>query len=91
MEAITGRYAYVPNPCTTKPCLPGMAYAINAKGTDYFLTVNGRSFSENRPWNRNPPPLRGDEVDVTGKVSKQKDIRGDEFRTIEVASLVPKR
>ncbi len=90
MEAITGRYAYVPNPCTTKPCLPGMVYAINAKGTDYFLTVNGRWFSENRPWNEYTPSP-GDEVDVTGKVSKQKDVRGDEFRTIEVASLVPKR
>ncbi len=90
METITGRYAYIPNPCTTRPCLPGMAYAVNAKGIDYFLTVAGRWFSENRPWNGYTPEP-GDDVEVTGKISTQKDIRGGEFRTIEVASLVRKQ
>jgi len=86
MESITGHYALAPNPCTTKPCLPGMAYAVNVNGSDYFLTVGGRWFSQNRSWDGYMAEL-GDTVIVTGEVSERKDIRQEAFLTIEVSSF----
>lgn len=38
---ITGEYLAVGNPCTTKPCLPGIVYAVLADNTRYYLTVEG--------------------------------------------------
>lgn len=90
METLTGRYSFVPSPCTTTPCLPGMAYAIRSGESDYYLTVNGRWFSENRSWNGYTPDV-GDNVTATGEVGRQKDVRDQMFLTLEVATLVPAR
>jgi hypothetical protein len=74
METLTGRYSFVPSPCITTPCLPGMAYAIHSGESDYYLTVSGRWFSENRGWNGYTPAV-GDSVTATGEVRRRKDAR----------------
>ena len=85
---LAGRYSYIGNPCTTDPCLPGMAYAVLVKDKYYFLTVEDRWFSENRSW-EGYMPGPGDPVIITGYLRKKIDVFGKPFNTIEVVSLQP--
>jgi hypothetical protein len=85
-DRLIGRYEYIGNPCTTKPCLPGMAYAVRVGDADYYLTVDGRWFSDSRSWNGYTPEP-GDPVAVSGEVRDQRDVLGNPFHTIEVAAL----
>jgi len=87
---IAGRYAFVPNPCTTIPCLPGMAYAIESGGQCYFLTLGGRWSSQAHAWKGWKPSV-GDAVTVSGDVRQQTDVNGNPFLVIEVKSLDPAR
>ena len=86
IETITGFYCYIENPCTTDPCLPGMACAVKVKEKYYYLTVNDLWFSENRSWAKYIPKLN-DLVTVDGFVREKQDIFGNPFRTIEIVSL----
>ncbi len=85
---LTGQYAFIGNPCTTEPCLPGMAYAVQVAGTDYFITVEDRWFSENRAWEDYSPEV-GDWVTVSGTLREKVDVFGKPYYTIEVLSLKP--
>jgi hypothetical protein len=85
---LTGRYDFVPNPCTTQPCLPGMAYAVESGGRHFFLTQSGRWSDQAKTWQGWTPAV-GDSVSVTGRVAERPDIRGDPFFTIEVQGLRP--
>lgn len=86
--AIEGRYVCVPNPCTTRPCLPGMACAVECEGQNYVLTVAGRWFAQSRSWSGWTPSL-GDRVKVIGRMSHHVDVHGDQFVTIEPRSIAP--
>jgi hypothetical protein len=85
---VTGRYAFVPNPCTTQPCLPGMAYAIESGGQCFFLTLGGRWSDQAHTWEGWMPSL-GDTISVRGSIRQRLDIRGDPYFTIEAESVVP--
>ena len=85
---ITGKYVLLPNPCMTEPCLPGMAYALQASGREYFLTAAGRWSDRTVAWNGWTPDV-GDTVTATGRVARRTDVRGNAFLTIEVESLAP--
>lgn len=85
---LTGRYAFMPNPCTTEPCLPGMAYALESDGQCFFLMLDGRWLDQAHAW-KGWIPVLGDAVSVTGNVRQQIDIRGNPFFIIEVESMVP--
>ena len=56
-DTITGRYLLIENPCTTVPCLPGVAYAVSVNGKYYYFTINGHFFSNNRSWNGYTPEV----------------------------------
>jgi hypothetical protein len=86
LKTITGRYSHVGNFCTTDPCLPGMAYAVLANEKCYYITVNDRWISENRPWDEYTPQPN-DIVTITGYLKEKKDVFGKPFQTIEVVSL----
>lgn len=88
LNKVIGQYSYIPNPCTTDPCLPGMAFAVLVDGTYYYLTVNGVVISEDRAWD-SYTPVMGDRIEVTGRLNEEKDISGQPFYTIEVVSLHP--
>ena len=87
-RTVTGKYVLLPNPCTTRPCLPGMAYAIESGGQQLFLTRAGRWSASALTWGDFAPDV-GDTVTVVGQVSQRTDVRGQPFFTIEVESLVP--
>jgi hypothetical protein len=88
LSAITGRYSYIGNPCTTEPCLPGMAYAVVANDKYYYITIEDHWLSENRSWDGYMPEL-DDLVTVAGYLGEKKDVFGKPFYTIEVVSLQP--
>jgi hypothetical protein len=88
LTTITGKYMFLPNPCTTEPCLPGMAYALESSGQCFFLTMAGQwsdKVIEREGW----VPKMGDTVTVAGRVMQRRDVRGEPFLTIEVESLMP--
>ena len=94
--AHTGRLALVPNPCTTDPCLPGLAVALEQPGTPLLLARQGQWLTE-----ADTPPgwspalgLRlgdalGRVVTVTGAVSDRSDRLGAPYRLLEVVALSP--
>lgn len=82
----TGRLAYLGNPCTTEPCLPGMAFAVMVESTPYYLTSEGAWLDDTRAWD-GYTPAPGDKVTVIGRVIERRDVRGDPFLELEVASL----
>jgi hypothetical protein len=79
----TGKLELVPNPCTTKPCLPGLAFAVIADRVPHFLTRNGRFYMQNAA----DLPSPGETVVAAGVVHEQKDVNGNTFKTIEFTSL----
>lgn len=85
-KTIIGPYLYIENPSTTKPVLPGMAYAVLADETYYFITIKGHWFSENKSWD-NYTPEPGDLIEITGYLHENKDVFGKTFYTIEALSL----
>ncbi len=88
LQTVTGQYVYVPNPCTTDPCLPGMAYAVLVNGKYCYIMVKGRWFSENRSWGEYTPQPN-DMVTITGSLQEKRDVFGKPFSTIEAVSLKP--
>ena len=88
--SIQGRYVRVPNPCTTRPCLPGLAYAVECEGRTDILTIAGRWSPDSRSWLGWTPSL-GERIRVLGRIAHHVDIRGEPFWTIEPRSVVPCR
>lgn len=81
---ITGKLELVPNPCTTKPCLPGLAHAVIVDDrVPYFLTRDGRLQMQNAV----DLPSPGERVVAVGHVRDQKDVNNNAFKTLEFASL----
>lgn len=89
LTTLTGQYCLVGNPCTTEPCLPGMASAILAGGVYYFLRAHDRWISENSGDWDDYRPRAHDRVTVIGYTQKRKDVFGNPFYAIDVVSLKP--
>ncbi|MCX7097259.1 MAG: hypothetical protein NTV43_05060 [Methylococcales bacterium] len=87
---ITGKLALLPNPCTSEPCLPGMAYALDAGNKVYFLTRGER-------WSDRPIVAEGSvlaldaRLTVAGHIAQRWDIRGESFLTLEIASMATEK
>ena len=80
----TGKLDLVPNPCTTKPCLPGLAFAVVVDDrVPYFLTREGRLQMQNAVGLPSP----GERVVAVGHVRDQKDVNGNAFKSLEFTSL----
>ena len=88
VHTIKGIYSYASNPCTTKPCLPGMVYAVLADGTYYYITVQDNFVFEDLSYQGYKPEL-GANVEVTGYLSSDRDIFSRNFFKIELISLKP--
>ncbi len=86
IESITGYYRIIENPCTTVPCLPGLAYAVIANNVRYYLTVNDHLQTMPRSWGDYTPSIN-DLVTVKGYKREKKDISGNTFHTIETIEL----
>ena len=80
----TGKLELVPNPCTTRPCLPSLAFAVIVDDrVPYFLTRGGRFQMQNAV----DLPSPGERVVAVGNVRDQKDVNGNAFKTLEFTSL----
>jgi hypothetical protein len=82
---VRGRIGLLPNPCTTQPCLPGLALAIEGPAGRHFLT-RGRAWVTD-PGALAPDLAPGDEVVVTGVEARRTDVHGQPFRTLDVESV----
>lgn len=83
---VSGEYCYIENPCTTRPCLPGMVYALRTEDNYYYLSVQGHLVSESLSW-RGFSPQTGEQVTASGRLSRQEDIFGKSYHKIELLSL----
>jgi len=88
LTTLTGEYLPVGNPCTTRPCLPGIVYAVLVDDECYYITVEGSWIWENRPWD-GYKPKEGDFVKVRGYIGKRLDVNRKPFYEIDVVSLKP--
>lgn len=83
---ITGMLTLLPTPCTTTPCLPGMALVVVAgDGAQYFLTKNGGYLQDLAGGQSMSQP--GDKVIVSGTTQDQRDTAGNAFTIIEFVNL----
>ena len=81
---ITGKLELQPNPCTTKPCLPALCFAVVTEDrVPHFLTRDGRFVLHNAA----DLPSPGETVVVVGDVHEQPDVNGKTFKTIEFTGL----
>lgn len=86
MDRVEGALVLTPNPCTTQPCLPGMALAVDTGDGPCFLTRKGTWLMD--PSTLGPAAVAiGDMVRVTGSVNQAVDVRGEAFRMVEVDSV----
>jgi len=83
---LVGKYSFVGNPCTTKPCLPGMVHSVLVDNKYYYLTINRHLIWEELTW-EGYKPLGGDTVTIEGYLSEKVDIFNNPFYTIEIISL----
>lgn len=86
---ITGICSLEPNPCLSKPCLPGMVLGVKTKETIYFIRQDGHFVDENFQW-KGIPLMSGDELEIKGKTGIMTDIFEERFFVIEINSLALK-
>lgn len=86
VEAVTGLLVLAPNPCTTTPCLPGMALAIQSEGRLIFLTSSGVFRTTTTAW-AEADIEPGSVVSVRGVAQARSDVAGRPYLAIEVSWL----
>lgn len=82
-QTVAGRWAFVPEPCTTWPCLPGMAWALQADDGRLLIVTTGGRWSDRPPAGR-APPQPGERVVLEGCASARTDVNGRPFGVIEL-------
>ena len=87
---ITGVLTLEPNPCLTKPCLPGMVLALKSEKAVYFLKNDGNFIEENFKW-RGVPLKQDDVLVIKGKKSDLTDIFDKPFTVLEIDSVSLKK
>ena len=82
---ITGKLELLPNPCTTKPCLPALAFAVvDEDRVAHFLSRDGRFVLHNAA----DLPSPGERVVAVGEVEEQQDVNGKTFKRIHFTNLI---
>jgi hypothetical protein len=83
-------FEWVPNPCTTDPCLPGMVGGIVEAGTGVtHIIVDDRGWVTEGVWDGFDgfTPLPGQPVMVRGRVVYHTNINGQVYTEIELTGL----
>lgn len=87
-----GQVVLVPNPCTTRPCLPGMALAIRATPGSgeqglWYLVRDGAFLTDPESPPGTPPV--GTLARASGVAHTHVDVNGDPYTTFETDTLNP--
>ena len=84
----SGKIIYMPNPCQTDPCLPGVVFGLGTTSNNYVLTINF-----NWIWADNSLIVEGveyfidDEVEITGTLTTKHDINSNEYTELEITTI----
>lgn len=81
-----GPLVLAPNPCVTRPCLPGMALAISVGGELCFITRQGALQFDTSALG-SPGLTVGHVVVANGTMSEISDVHGEVFPAIEITSI----
>jgi len=85
-----GKIVYMPNPCMTDPCLPGMVFGLETEfgGYQYILTVNSHWVgSEDKLIVDDIEYFIDDEISITGKSSAKLDLNSVEYSVFEIGTI----
>jgi len=85
IKEISGTFTLEPNPCLTKPCLPGVIPAIRTEKIIYFLVVEGHYANDPFTWQGRQLKI-GETIRLKGKVSTKTDINKEKFYTLDLES-----
>jgi len=75
------------NPCTTKPCLPCSVLWLETTFGYYVLSINSNWFCDRPIIVDALEYLVGDEVEITGTLTKLQDIHSKEFFNFEIKTI----
>lgn len=81
-----GTLVLAPNPCTTEPCLPAMALAIDVGGELCFITRQGAWLTDASALGASWLAV-GEVIVASGTIADAADVHGDIFRAIEITSI----
>ena len=87
----SGKIIYMPNPCQTEPCLPGIVFGLETTSNSYVLTINS-----NWIWSNNGLIVEeieyfiDDEVEITGITTTKQDINSNEYTELEIKTIKKK-
>lgn len=84
---IKGIYNLEPNPCLTRPCLPGMTGAVKTENAIYFILKDGHFTGDGFFW-EDVSPQHGDTLIINGIPDTMTDINGEEFKVIKMISVM---
>ncbi len=86
-SVIRGILTFQPLPCTTQPCLPGMAVAVTSDdGTDYLLVQKDNFYMPESDLAAALPAI-GSTITARGMIVTKKDSNDTNYTTIELDEL----
>lgn len=83
-------FAYVANPCTTDPCLPGVVAAVEQYGETYVISIDGHWVDSTYDWETNfdfKGALDGQTTMAEGRVTYRTDVNGQIYMEIELSAI----
>lgn len=81
----SGKIIYMPNPCLTEPCLPGIVFGLETTSQNYVLTINSNwIWSNNRLIIGDVEYFIDDEVEIIGITTTKQDINSNEYTELEI-------
>jgi len=83
----TGKIVGKGNPCTTEPCLPCTVLWLETTSAYYVLSINSHWFCGRPIIVDDIEYSEGDEVEITGIVTKWQDIYSKEYFNLEIKSI----
>lgn len=84
---VQGLLVLLPNPCTTQPCLPGLALAVRGDARDgqrglWYLQRGGGFVTD--PAEIPGRPQLGIPLRISGTLRPGRDVHGEVYQTLQV-------
>ena len=89
---VVGMLRLAPNPCLSRPCMPGQVYALESNGVFYILAHEGIWFqaSEDFIWD-NQKISTTDPIHVEGNITVEMDVDKNKYLQIDLEAIEPLR